>query len=119
MIFIGDIELSNSNLGGLGVFATQDIKKDTIIETGIMSVLTNVDGNENPMLFTWSDDRTKWAIGSGYLHFYNHSDNPNIKKDGDLKNNKMIIYAIKDIKKGEELVGTYYSKKWRKCFSTF
>ena len=113
------VYLDKSVLGGCGVFANEDIKTGDIVEKGIMSVLTNVDGHENPMLFTWSDDRTKWAIGTGLLHYYNHSDNPNIKKDGDLKANTMTIIALKDIKKGDELLGTYYSKKWRKCFLTF
>tara|TARA_R110000851_G_scaffold141132_1_gene278754 strand:- start:184 stop:549 length:366 start_codon:yes stop_codon:yes gene_type:complete len=121
MIFIGDIELGYSKLGGLGVFATKDIKNGALIEQGIMTVLTNVDGHENPMLFTWSDDRTKWAIGTGYLHFYNH-DNlqyTNIKKVGDLKNNKLYVYATKNIRKGDELKSVYFSKEWRKCFSNF
>ena len=121
MIFIGDIELNKSDLGGLGVFATKDIQQGTIIEQGIMSVLNNVDGNENPMLFTWSDDRTKWAIGTGYLHYYNHDNLPhtNIKKVGDLKNNTMYVFATKHIQKGEELKSVYYSKEWRKCFQSF
>ena len=121
MIYIGDITLNYSLLGGIGVFATKDIKEGTLIEQGIMTILNNVDGHENPMLFTWSDDRTKWAIGTGYLHFYNHDKLPdtNIKKVGDLKNNKLYVYAIKDIKKGDELKSVYYSKEWRKCFSNF
>ena len=41
---------------GNGVFAKQDIKKGEIIETGIMTLLVNVDGNENPHVFTWSDE---------------------------------------------------------------
>lgn len=102
---------------GYGVFANQDISKDEIIETGLMYIINGVDGNDNEHLFTWSDDRKTWAGASGCIPFYNHSDNPNIKKVGDLKNNKMLIIALRDIKKGEELRNTYYSSKWRKCFS--
>jgi len=119
LVYIGDIEIKNSKLGGYGVFAKQTIKKGTLIESGIMSVLNNVNGSENPMLFTWSDDKTKWAIGTGLLHYYNHSDNPNIKKKGDLINNTLKIYALRDIDVGEELLGSYYSKKWRECFQSF
>jgi hypothetical protein len=101
---------------GYGVYAKNDFKEGDIIETGIMYPLYNVDGNENPHLFTWSDDRMKWVGGSGCLPFYNHSEEPNIKKVGDLPNYKMKIFALRDIKKDEELVSKYYSSSWRKCF---
>ena len=101
---------------GYGAFAAVDCKKGEIIETGVMMRLKNVDGNENPHLFTWSDDRKVWASGSGCLPFYNHSNKPNIRKIGDLKNNLLKVVALKDIKKDDELVGTYLSRKWRECF---
>ena len=81
-----------------------------------MSILNNVDGNENDHLFTWSDDKTTWACGSGCLPYYNHSNEPNIKKVGDLVNNTMKIVALRDINKDEELRNRYMSAKWRKCF---
>ena len=94
---------------GNGVFAKQDFKKGEIIETGIMTRLVNVDGNENPHVFTWSDDRTVWASGSGCLIFYNHTaEEANIKKIGDLKNDIMTVIALKDIKKDEELVNIFH-----------
>ena len=101
---------------GYGSFAAVDCKKGEIIETGVMMRLKNVDGNENPHLFTWSDDRTVWAAGSGCLPFYNHSETPNVKKNGDLPNDTMTIVALRDIKAGEELMSAYFSRKWRTCF---
>ncbi len=102
---------------GYGVFAKDNYKKGEILETGIMMRMVNTDGNENPHLFTWSDDRTVWASGSGCLPFYNHaSGEPNIKKVGDLKNDIMTVVAVRDIVKDEELVSKYYSANWRKCF---
>lgn len=102
---------------GLGVFAKQNIKVGEIIETGLMYRLVNVDGNENPHLFTWSDDRKVWAAGSGCLPYYNHtSGEPNMKKIGDLQADTMVVVALRDIKIGEELVSQYYSANWRKCF---
>lgn len=102
---------------GLGVFAKQNIKEGEIIETGLMYRIVNVDGNENPHLFTWSDDKKTWAAGSGCLPYYNHtSGEPNMKKIGDLLNDTMIVIALKDIKADEELVSQYYSSSWRKCF---
>jgi len=117
------VECSNvyvkKGINGYGVYARKDFKEGEIIEKGIMIRMKNTDGNENPHLFTWSDDRKVWASASGCIPFYNHSDEPNIKKIGDLVNDLMTIIAIKDIKKDEELCNTYYSKKWRKCFQDF
>ena len=84
-----------------------------------MTRLVNVDGNENPHLFTWSEDRTVWATGSGYLPFYNFSYEPNARKDKDTVNDLLTIYANRDIREGEEITTTYFSKKWRKCFQEF
>ncbi len=103
---------------GYGVFAKNHIQKGEIIETGLMMKIFNVDGNENPHLFTWSDDRQTWAAGSGCLPFYNHTfHEPNIKKIGNLDKNTMVVVALCDIKAGEELFSKYYSASWRKCFS--
>ena len=119
IIYFNKIRLGVSELGGYGVFATDNIKKDELIEIGVMALLNNVDGHENPLLYNWSEDNKGWAIGTGYLHYYNHSETPNIKKNGDLKNNRIEVYALRDIKCGEELRGYYRSKKWRKCFQSF
>jgi len=104
---------------GWGVFTNLPINKGDLIEKAIMYRIYNVDGNENPHLFTWSDDRKVWAGGTGLTPFYNHSENPNIIKKGILDKDILEIYAARDIKSGEELVGKYYSKKWRKCFQDF
>lgn len=103
---------------GLGVFACQNIKSGELVETGLVYVLEDVDGNlpGNEHLHTWSDDRKKWAASSGCIAWYNHSETPNIKKLGNLETNKLDVVALKDIKAGEELVCTYMSAKWRKCF---
>lgn len=101
---------------GLGVFAKEFIQKGEVIETGLMIRLKNVDGNENPHLHTWSDDRKVWGMPTGCFAFYNHSENPNIKKIGDLKNDTIIVVALRDIEENEELKNTYYSSKWRSCF---
>ena len=103
---------------GFGVFSKNFIRKGEIIETGLMNVVHGVDGNVNTHLFTWSDDRTVWASGSGCLTFYNHaSEESNIKKIGDLKKNIMTVIALRDIEPDEELVSKYYSANWRTCFS--
>ena len=104
---------------GLGVYAKQDLKEGEIVEEGIVYRLKNVDGNENPHLFTWSEDRSIWVGTSGCVPFYNHSENPNVKNIRDFKNDTITYIALRDIKQGEELFCSYLSKKWRTCFQSF
>ena len=51
--------------GGAGAYAAAAIPAGSLVEKGIVRVLTNVDGNENPYVFTWSDvlPNTTWACG--------------------------------------------------------
>lgn len=101
---------------GLSVFAKKDLGKGELVETGVMMRMKNVDGNENEHLFYWGSDRNTWASGSGCLPFYNHSEYPNVRKVGDLDNDRMYVIALRDIYKGEELRNTYISSRWRECF---
>tara|TARA_R110002074_G_scaffold74132_3_gene169801 strand:- start:446 stop:808 length:363 start_codon:yes stop_codon:yes gene_type:complete len=112
------VEVKKGELG-LSVFAREDIKAGVTIETGLMIPLKNVSGEDNPHLHTWSDDRETWACSSGVLAYYNHSETPNAKKYGDLKENTIKVVALSDIKAGDEIRTKYMSKSWRKCFSTF
>jgi hypothetical protein len=104
---------------GLGCFANRNIRSGEVIEIGVMMPMPGVDGNKYEHLFSWSDNKELFASGSGCLPFYNHSDEPNIVKIGDLKANRMKIVALRDIQEGEELRNRYISKAWRGCFQTF
>lgn len=119
LVNCNDVSVLPSKLGGFGVFANRDFKKGETIEKGIVYRLINVDGNINPHLFTWNDERTLFVGASGCLPWYNHSDTPNIKKVGDLKNDTLDIVALEDIKAGDELCNRYISKTWRECFQSF
>ena len=100
---------------GLGAFAKNDIKKDDLIEKGVCRTIC-IDGNNNPYLFTWSEDRSMWAFGSGCSTFYNTSLEPNTKMIRNFDNDSFEIYALRDIQKDEELTHKYRSLEWRECF---
>ena len=108
--------------GGAGAYAACAIGKGEVIERGIVRVLTNVDGNENPYVFTWSDDvpNTTWAIGSGCSTFYNTGpeEDANTKMERDFADGSFVIYATRPIAEGDQLLHVYKSKGWRKCFQT-
>lgn len=101
--------------GGLGAFANKDIKEGELVEKGVVRII-DFDGNQNSYVFTWSEDKTKWAFASGCATFYNTSLTPNTKMVRDFDNNTFSIYALKDIEINEELTHTYKSLEWRTCF---
>lgn len=104
--------------GGVGVYATEPIRKGDVVERGVVQRLP-VDGNECPYVFTWSEDRSVWATGSGCSVFYNASldGSENTSMTRNLDDDTFEIYAIRDIEKGEELTHLYKSIDWRSCFT--
>lgn len=97
------ITIKNSDVQGLGVFATKDFDADTVL--GIVHVK-----NKN---FPHGSIRT--ALGA----FYNHSDNPNCKNLKGYWHQLPVCYlmTIKPIKAGDELTAQYtlyndFSDKW-------
>lgn len=112
--------VKNDSYGGAGAFATCNIRNGELVEKGIVRRLTNVDGNENPYVFTWSDvvPSPTWAVGSGCSTFYNTAaeDKANTHMKRIYDEDRFEIYATKEIAAGEELLHVYKSKKWRQCF---
>ena len=110
--------ITKNNIEMMGVFSNIPFKKGDLIEYGIARVLNNVDGHDNPHLFTWSDTNpnTTWALLSGCATFYNTSLIPNIEFVRDFENNIFKVRALDDIKSDTELVHTYKSLEWRDCF---
>jgi hypothetical protein len=105
---------SESNKG-IGCYAVQDIQKGEIVEYGLMRRVTT-DGNHNQYVFTWSENRDVWACASGCATFYNTSKQPNVKMNRYFEEDRFVIIALQDIKKGDELLHTYKSLYWRTCF---
>ena len=107
--------VKNTNTMGLGAFANQNIKRDDLIEKGVVRRIDS-DGHKSPYLFTWSEDRTVWAFASGCATFYNTSLDPNTRFIRNYIADTFEIYAQIDIKVGEELTHKYKSLEWRECF---
>ena len=115
LINCSKVIVKNTNTMGLGAFANQNIKRDDLIERGVVRRI-DTDGHKSPYLFTWSEDRTVWAFGSGCSTFYNTSLDPNTRFERNYMADTFEIYAIRDIKVGEELTHKYKSLEWRECF---
>jgi len=107
--------VKNTNTMGLGAFINQNIKRGDLIEKGVVRRIDS-DGHKSPYLFSWSEDRTVWAFASGCATFYNTSLDPNTRFVRNYITDTFEIYAIRDIKVGEELTHKYKSLEWRECF---
>lgn len=106
-----------------GNIATQDIKKNTIIERCPV-ILVDVkfeDFLEKSKLssyyFIWDDKY--YCIVLGYGSIFNHSKNNNTKYYRDEKDHTMVFQTIKDVKKGEELFTDYYDGDDEETISEF
>tara|TARA_R110002012_G_scaffold118234_1_gene266382 strand:+ start:96 stop:458 length:363 start_codon:yes stop_codon:yes gene_type:complete len=110
-MFISDyIEIRESNLHGLGVFAKKDIPKRTKIEVSPGILLTE---KPQDILFKYcySHNKKPWAVlfPTGYLGLYNSSSDPNVKASVNCEKNIITISALIDIKKDSELLHNYES----------
>jgi SET domain-containing protein len=99
---------------GRGVFTSIDLKKGDMIEVCQVIILPKV---ELPILhktslhdyyFLWGKDRDQCVIALGFGSLYNHSTNRNANFKIDMVDNTIDVYAIKDIKAGEEITFNYH-----------
>ena len=94
-----------------GMIATEDIRKGAVIER---CPVIPIPITEKPNLlqtellnyyFEWTNSHS--AIVLGYGSLINHSFQPNAAYSCGYKNKVMIFYAIKTIKKGDEVFTNY------------
>lgn len=111
------VEVRESKIHGRGLFAKKDIPKGTKIIEYIGELITNDEADkretENEKIGTtyiciFDDDYCiDGAVGGNESICANHSCDPNCELDELEGDNKMWVYAIKDIKKGEEMTYDY------------
>ena len=98
---------------GRGVFATEDIKKGTVIEVSPVIVLT---ARERKIveqtklfdyLFEWGKNKKMACVALGYVSVYNHDYSSNCEYDMDYDDRTIKITTVKLVKKGEELFVNY------------
>ena len=110
---IPNIYIKESKLHGRGVFTGVEIPKDSIIEICPMLYLPpdNMKLIDLTIIhdyyFEWGDDLKAGALALGYGSIYNHSYEPNAYYDFDMENNSLSVYALRDIKGGEEITFNY------------
>ncbi len=102
-----------SDKRGRGVFTTENIPANTVIEISPVLVLSTKDRKQVEKtilfdyIFEWGENRKKACIALGYLSLYNHAYQANCDYEMDYDSNLMRIKTVVDIKKGEELFINY------------
>lgn len=103
---------------GLGLFARIDIKKGTFVIEYTGEKITNEEADRRGGRYLFNID-SKWTIDGKKHHntarYINHSCRPNCESR--ISGGKVKIYAIKNIKAGEELAydyGTEYFEEFLK-----
>ncbi|MGB3005226.1 MAG: SET domain-containing protein-lysine N-methyltransferase [Chitinophagaceae bacterium] len=107
------IEIKQSPVHGLGVFACQFIKPGAVIETAPVILMEQPDKDflQTTMLFSYyfvvGDKKFPVALGLGYSSLYNHSYHANAEYSISLKGSYIKIKACKTINPGEEIMLNY------------
>lgn len=108
------VSTSNSLNGIRCIRAARDIKKDELIESSPIILIPHEeqDGLDDGVLgsYTYDWNETHGAFILGYNLLTNHSYTPNIVYKRDFEKVQMNYYALRDIKKDEELFVNYNGK---------
>ena len=98
---------------GRGVFTTEEIARDTVIEVSPVIVMS---GGERKLLdktllhdyiFEWGPDRSACCMALGYVPLYNHSYKSNCEYEMDFDERVIVIRAVRRIGPGEEIFINY------------
>jgi SET domain-containing protein len=107
------LTIASSNNRGRGVFTTETIPAQTIIEIAPVIVVSAPEREklEQTLLydyiFEWGADAKMAAVALGYISIYNHSNNPNCAYDMDFEHQTISITTLRSIEVGEELFINY------------
>ncbi|MEM6531544.1 MAG: SET domain-containing protein-lysine N-methyltransferase [Myxococcota bacterium] len=120
LIQIPHLEVRRSELHGYGVFATEPIPADTVVEECLTlgGVIWELDSFNDAMLsYVYSgpaDSGNKSFVAFGYGSLYNHSHRPNLKTTWVEREGRtiLILTTVRRVEAGEELRHSYGRGYW-------
>ena len=98
---------------GRGVFTSEPLEKNTIIEISPVIVMSK---DERKLLdqtllhdyiFEWGDKKNQCCMALGYVAVYNHSYKSNCEYEMNFEDELITIRTMRHIKAGEELFINY------------
>lgn len=111
----GSVVIYASKVAGRGAFALKPIREGDIVERCPALEVTDKDiGGELLNYVFYGSAENKRLVAMGYGMLFNHSPQPNVayyREDGPT-GAELIIYALRDIRKGEELYYNYGDDWW-------
>jgi SET domain-containing protein len=111
----GAVLIDASKVAGRGAFALKAIKEGDIVERCPALEVTDKDiGGELLNYVFYGSDASKRLVAMGYGMLFNHSAQPNVayyREEGPT-GVELIIYALRDIRKGEEMYYNYGDDWW-------
>jgi SET domain-containing protein len=113
-----NIKILTDSVKGRGVYADEDIRQGSLIETCHILLIDHDDINDSLEGYVYEFSSTKAALALGNGSLYNHSDKANASFSFSKKKKLLFIKATKNIKRGEEITIDYgYSKSDRERFN--
>ncbi len=113
MQHIPSLFITNSPLGGRGVFVGEDLPANSFIELCPVIILSETDKEKihqtflHDYYFLWGTEEKQAAIALGYGSLYNHSYSPNAQFIANLEDESILIESITPIEAGSEITINY------------
>ena len=106
---------------GNGIFTSEPIKANTIVEVSPVIVMKHTERKLldqtllHDYIFEWGNRRKQCCMAMGYVPLYNHSYDSNCEYEMEFDKEIIVVRAVRNIEKGEELFinynGTYNDVK--------
>jgi SET domain-containing protein len=112
MIF-PSLYISDTKEMGRGVFTTEDLLPDTVIEISPVIVMSREDRVHldqtllHDYIFEWGKESRQCCMALGYVAVYNHSYRSNCDYEMDYEKRTISVKTVRFIKAGEELFLNY------------
>jgi uncharacterized protein len=104
---------ANTGERGRGVFTSENIAEDTVIEISPVIVMPAEDRRLldktllHDYIFEWGHEKKQCCVALGYVSLYNHSYKSNCEYVMDYDSEMISIKTMRFIKSGEELFINY------------
>jgi len=98
---------------GNGVFTSEAIKANTVVEVSPVIVMSNEERELidqtllHDYIFEWGSRKKRCCMATGYVPLYNHSYRSNCEYEMEFDKDIISVVAVRDIKAGEELFINY------------
>jgi hypothetical protein len=111
----GAVTIDTSTVSGRGAFASKAVLKGDIIERCPAIEVTDKDiGGELLNYVFYGSAENLRLVAMGYGMLFNHSPQPNVAyyREDTRLGAELVLYALRDIRKGEELFYNYGDDWW-------